>query len=152
MTPSSVNSWRRQKWPAETLMLSFRKISGKTWFYFLENPAKLHYDSIQAFDSNKYEYTCSLNIVENHDRFCFLKTYLGFPLTLIFCKIPLYEVNTKLNDKIKHFHNFSFETWSTNNKNKACIRKQITNKQIKYSHKTWVASQEVLFFIYESCS
>jgi hypothetical protein len=57
-------------------MLSFQKISGKTWFYFLENPAKLHYDSIQAFDSNKYEYTCSLKIVENHDR-VFLENIFG---------------------------------------------------------------------------
>jgi hypothetical protein len=32
-------------------MLSFRKISGKTWFYFLENPAKLHYDSMTPHHS-----------------------------------------------------------------------------------------------------
>jgi hypothetical protein len=90
-------------------VLSFQKIFGKTWFYFLENPAKHHYDSIQAFDSNKYEYTCSFNIVENHDRVCFLKTYLGFPLTLIFLRIPLDEVKTKPNNKIKYFHHFSFK-------------------------------------------
>jgi hypothetical protein len=85
-------------------MLSFRKISGKNLSYFLENPAKHHYDSIQAFDYNKYEYTCLFNIVENHDQFCFLKKYLGFPLTLIFCEIPLDEVKNKLNNKIRYFH------------------------------------------------
>ena len=77
VTPSGDNPWRRQDWPAEIFMLSFQKISGKTWFYFLENPAKHHYDSIQAFDSNKYEYTCSFVIVENHARFCFFKNIFG---------------------------------------------------------------------------
>ena len=58
---SDFFTWRRQVLiltPSEcsdrNLMLTFRKISGKTYALITGIPAKHHYDSIQAFDSNKY--------------------------------------------------------------------------------------------------
>ena len=49
-----IIAWRRQKWSDRILMLSFRKIFWKNYTLLPEIPAKYHYDSIQAFDSNKY--------------------------------------------------------------------------------------------------